>query len=179
MDRFLCSNLPAAPSSPSPSRVMHHSIASKQLAAAQASAGPSSASLLLPEATAITGIHKYPDGDDVVQGARFEVDFNHVYRHNGKLVPVRFGYAIRHKSYLKGGRELAAIWQHGMELLYLEDDGKKSKYWLCQICHLASKVGDARKLNITFHIHKHMRVVHRINPGTGLMPETPQQTPFL
>jgi hypothetical protein len=44
-----------------------------------------------------------------VLGERFEVDFERVFRREGRLEAARLGYRVRHKSYLKGNRCLAPI----------------------------------------------------------------------
>ena len=106
-------------------------------------------------------------------GERFEVDFSHVHRKEGRLYGPRLSYIVRHKSQLKGARQLAAIWHYGVGLSYLEDNGKRTKLWLCKLCHLSRKPNDAKVVNGTAHISEHMVRVHRIDPATGLLPETP------
>jgi len=102
-------------------RSIFHTAASKQIARAQGSAStsptPSSSS-----STASHGYHKLPTGDYTVVGVDFEVDFEHVYRRGERLHAARLTYRVRHKSQLKGKRELASSWKYGVELSYLEDD---------------------------------------------------------
>ncbi|KAF1828141.1 hypothetical protein BDW02DRAFT_280594 [Decorospora gaudefroyi] len=46
-----------------------------------------------------------PEGDFVLVGQRFEVDFEHVCLNSRRLTPARLGYKVKHKSVLKGRRE--------------------------------------------------------------------------
>lgn len=106
------------------------------------------------------------------------MDFERVSRSEGRLIPARLGYRVRHKSQLKGNRALAPIWRYGVELTYLEDDGKRSKLWLCRFCHQSHQSNDAKVVNGTAHIAKHLQNVHRVDPVHGLLPETPSQSRF-
>jgi hypothetical protein len=124
-------------------------------------------------------VHELPEGDYTVLGERFEVDFERVSRREGRLEAARLGYRVRHKSYLKGNRCLAPIWSYGVELVYVEDDGTHTKLWLCKQCHQSRGFNDAKSVNGTAHITQHLRKVHRIDPITGLLPETPPQSRFL
>jgi hypothetical protein len=115
-------------------------------------------------------------------GEKFEVDFEHVYLNSKKLVAARLGYKVRHKSMFKGQRDPSPIWRYGVELEYLEDNMSTARLWLCKKCHLNCEVNDAKAICGNRHIVDHMKAVHRIDPFTGLMPETPStprfSTPF-
>jgi hypothetical protein len=63
-------------------------------------------------------------------------------------------------------------------LTYLEDDRTRSRLWLCKSCHQNRTPNDAKVVNGTAHIIDHLRKTHRIDPATGLLPETPSQTRF-
>ena len=97
------------------------------------------------------------------------MDFTQVYRNSQRLDSTRLEYMVRHKSQLKAGRELAAIWKHGIELAYIEEDGASTKLWLRRLCHLDHSRNDAKNVDIYHHITMHMRKVHKIDPSTGLM----------
>jgi hypothetical protein len=155
-----------------------HAVASRRLAKARTT--PSCSSYSSPELSpAECRPHAYPSGDLAVIGDKFEVDFERVSRREGRLEPARLGFSVRHKSYLNGRRQLALIWRYGVELQYLESDMVKvQRIWLCRLCHLARKHGDAFNVCGTSHITDHMRNVHRIDPATGLMPETPSKPAF-
>ena len=149
----------ALPSSSPPATVVYHSSASKRLA--QARAGASIASSGSSESPSVSPgpqtyafrSQGYPtDGQDTVQGVPFNLGFTHVYRNSQRLDSTRLGYAVRHKSQLKGGRELAAIWKHGIELAYIEEDGASTKLWLCRLCHLDRSRNDAKNVDSYHHI---------------------------
>lgn len=120
----------------------------------------------------------YPEGDFGVLGARFDIDWSHVWRRDGRLIASRLGYRVKHKSKLSGARTAAPIWRYGVELEYEEDNGSLTKLWLCKLCHLKGERNDARIVNGTRHITDHMRVSHRIDPAIGMMPETPSRPAF-
>jgi hypothetical protein len=102
------------------------------------------------------------------------VDFEHVYRRGERLSPARLSYKVRHKSQLKGKREVAAFWKYGVELAYLEDDlVTHTKLWLCRQCHLSRQTNDAKVINGTARVVEHLKKVHKIDPTTGLLPITP------
>ena len=171
MSRSQRSQLPFVPVA----RPLFHSAASKRVARATASAEasptPSSSS---SSSAAGHGSHELPEGDYSVVGVPFEVDFEHVHRQNGRLHAARLSYRVRHKSQLKGKREVAPIWKYGVELSYLEDDlVTYSKLWLCRQCHLSRQLNDARTVNGTAHIVEHLKKFHKIDPATGLLPMTP------
>lgn len=162
-----------------------HSAASKRLGQAYAASPSPSQSPLYSAASSVCDLppastrnQVYPEGDFGVLGERFDVDFDHVYRRDGKLVASRLGYRVKHKSKLTGARDAAPIWRYGIELEYEEDDGVVTKLWLCKLCHLKRERNDARIVNGTHHITQHMRVSHRIDPATGMLPETPQRPAF-
>jgi hypothetical protein len=139
---------------------------------AEASPTPSSSSSW----AAGHGSHELPEGDYSVVGVPFEVDFEHVYRHNGRLHAARLSYRVRHKSQLKGKREVAHIWKYGVELSYLRNDlVTYSKLWLCRQCHLSRQLNDAKTVNGTAHIVEHLKKSHKIDPATGLLPMTPSK----
>ena len=106
----------------------------------------------------------------MVRGVLFEVDFRRVRCGNSLLESSRLGYAVRHGSQLKGGREAALIWKYGVELAYIDDNGSSLRLWLCQLCqlcHANRSKNDAKKVNSYHHINQHMRKAHRIDPTTG------------
>ena len=112
--------------------------------------------------------HLYPsDSVHVVRGIEFEVDFKRVFCSNVRLESTRLGYAVRHKSQLKGGRGLSPIWKYGVELAYVEDDRSSLRLWLCRLCHVNQIQNDAKKVNTYRHIYNHMRKAHKIDPATG------------
>jgi hypothetical protein len=122
------------------------------------------------------GSQKLPEGEYSVIGVPFEVDFEHVSRRGERLLPARLSYKVRHKSQLKGKREVAVIWRYGVELDYLEDDlVTYSKLWLCRQCHLSRHSNDAKTINGTAHVVEHLKKVHKIDPATGLLPVTPMK----
>jgi hypothetical protein len=93
-----------------------------------------------------------------------------VYLNSKKLVPTRLGYKVRDPS---------LIWRYGVELEYLEDDmTSTTKLWLCKKCHLNREINDAKAICGNRHIVDHMKVVHRISPFTGLMPESSSTPSF-
>lgn len=149
---------------------LFHSAASRQLArASESSPTPSSSSSAAGHSS-----HELPEGDYSITGVPFVVDFEHVSRREGRLRAARLSYKVRHKSQLKGKRALAAIWEYGVELDYLEDDLiTHSKLWLCRQCHLSRQPNDAKMVNGTAHIVEHLKKVHKIDPATGLLPMTP------
>jgi hypothetical protein len=105
-----------------------HSAALKQITSAKAS--PTLLSLLLLAAG--HGSQKLPEGEYLVMGVLFEVNFKHVSYHSERLLLTRSLYKVRHESQLKGKREVANIWRYGIELDYLEDDLiTYSMLWLC------------------------------------------------
>jgi hypothetical protein len=107
-------------------------------------------------------------------GVAFLVDFEHVFRRGERLSAARLSYKVRHKSQLKGKREVAAIWRFGVELDYLEDDlVSHSKLWLCRQCHLSRQFNDAKTINGTAYVVDHLKKVHKIDPATGLLRVTP------
>jgi hypothetical protein len=156
-----------------------HAAASKRLAKARTKTASSSASSSMSLRP-----HGWPAEDTVfvVVGEKFEVDFEHVYLNSKKLVAARLGYKVRHKSMFKGQRDPSPIWRYGVELEYLEDNMATVRLWLCKKCHLNREVNDAKAICGNRHIVDHMKAVHRIDPFTGLMPETPStprfSTPF-
>jgi hypothetical protein len=174
MSRFSRSQQPAATTIPS----IFHAAASRRLAQARAtnSASPS------PSSSALSavgyGSQELPEGDYSVVGERFKVDFEHVNCNGERLYGPRLSYRVKHKSQLKGACVLAPIWRYGVELSYLEDDGTRLKLWLCRQCHLSRKPNDTRAVNGTAHIAEHLKRVHRIDPATGLLPETPSKPPY-
>lgn len=87
----------------------------------------------------------------------------------------RLGYRVRYKGLLAGRREVSLIWQYGVELQYNNENPgvKPSRFWLCKACHEAHRHNDALLINGTAHITNHLIKVHRINPGTGLLPDDP------
>jgi hypothetical protein len=113
-----------------------------------------------------------------VLGVRFEVNFNHISDSKGKLLALRVGYCVRHKSQLTGKREVASFWRYGIELKYLGDDKSESatRLWLCKECHLARAHRDTRHINGTTFIFNHLKKVHLINPNPGLMPDPGART---
>jgi hypothetical protein len=111
-------------------------------------------------------------------GVPFEVDFERVSRGSERLNGARLSYKVRHKSLLKGARESAPFWRYGVELTYLEDNGTRSRLWLCKSCHQNRTPNDTKVVNGTAHIIDHVRKTHRIDPATGLLTETPSQTRF-
>jgi hypothetical protein len=173
MSRSQRSQLPVIAPIPS----IFHSALSRRLAKACAttpiSVASSSASSGVEESS-----HELPSGDHSVVGEAFKVDFERVSRSEGRLIPARLGYQVRHESQLKGNRALAPMWRYGAELTYLEDDGKRSKLWLCKLCHQSYQSNDAKVVNGTAHIAKHLQNVHRVNLVLGLLPEMPFQSRF-
>jgi hypothetical protein len=102
-----------------------------------------------------------------------------VYLNSKKLVPARLGYKVRHKAMFKGQRDPSLIWRYGVEQEYLEDDmTSTTKLWLCKKCHLNREINDAKAICGNRHIVDHMKVVHRISPFTGLMPESSSTPSF-
>jgi hypothetical protein len=53
-------------------------------------------------------------------GVAFTVDSKHVYRQGEQLLLAPLSYKVRHKSQLKGKREVAAFWKYEIELTYLK-----------------------------------------------------------
>ena len=53
-----------------------------------------------------------------------------------------------------------------------------TKLWLYKLCHLKREYNDTRKVIGTAHITEHMRVAHRIDPATGLLPESSPKPTF-
>jgi hypothetical protein len=104
MSRSQCSQLSFAPVA----RPLFHHAASKRIvqAISLAEASPTPLSLSL---AAGQGSHELPEDDYSVIGVPFEVDFEHVHCHNGRLHAARLSYWVRHKSQLKGKREAAPI----------------------------------------------------------------------
>jgi hypothetical protein len=120
------------------------------------------------------GSHELLEGDYLVIGVPFEVDFEHVHCYNGRLHAARLSYRVRHKSQLKGKREAAPIWKYGVELSYLEDDlVTYSKLWSCWQCHLSRQLNDTKMVNGTAHIVEHLKKVHKIDLATRLLAMTP------
>lgn len=116
----------------------------------------------------LTPSHQYPtDNVHMVRGVLFEVDFQRVWCSDNLLESSRLGYAVRHRSQLKGGREAALIWKYGVELAYIDNNGSSLRLWLCQLCHANRSKNDAKKVNSYHHIIKHMRKAHKIDPTTG------------
>ena len=128
----------------------------------------------------VTRPHAWPSEDTVfeVVGEKFEVNFDHVYRNSKKLFPARLGYKVRHKAQFKGLRDPSPIWQYGVELYYLEDNINAAKLWLCKKCHLNREFNDAKVISGNRHVVDHLKAIHRIDPYTGLMPETPSTPSF-
>ncbi|KAF1832483.1 hypothetical protein BDW02DRAFT_426961 [Decorospora gaudefroyi] len=174
MSRSQRSQLPLIAPVPS----IFHSASSKRLSKARATTPISVASSSSASSGVEESSHELPIGDYSVVGEAFEVDFERVSRTEGRLVAARLGYRVRHKSQLKGNRALAPIWRYGVELTYLEDDGKRSKLWLCKLCHQSHRNNDAKIVNGTAHIARHLQNVHRVDPVLGLLPETPSQSRF-
>jgi hypothetical protein len=183
MSRNSRSQLAAAAVRPSPfhSAFSQHLVRARTTpispASASASASPS------PDepssAPALSRSRELPSGEYTVLGEAFEVRFGQVYLGTRRLPASRLGYKVRHKSTLKGGRTPSAIWRHGVELEFEEDDGTPIKLWLCKLCHLKNEVSNAKVVSGTRHIHDHMVKLHRIDPSTGFLPETPQGQQFL
>ncbi|KAF2630284.1 hypothetical protein BU25DRAFT_316919, partial [Macroventuria anomochaeta] len=90
---------------------------------------------------------------------QFEVNSNHIYLAGKNLLLACTGYKVRHKKHFKA-------------------DGSAVKLWLCQRCHLARQLNAAKVVSGTHHITEHMIKVHRIDPATGLLPETPSRPGF-
>jgi hypothetical protein len=111
MSRSQRSQLSFAPAAPRP---LFLSAASRQLARAEASPTPLSSS-----SAAGHGSHELPEGGFSVMGVAFTVDFEYVYHRGERLSPARWSYKVRHKSQLKGKREVAAFWKYSVELAYL------------------------------------------------------------
>jgi len=155
-----------------------HSAASRRIAKARATTPASPVSSSSSQSISVHGPHEQPSSEYSIVGERFEVDFEHVYRQNRRLNSGRLSFRVRHKSQLQGNRELAPIWRYGVELTYLEEDGSSTKLWLCRQCHLSRTQNDAKTINGTAHISQHLRSVHRIDPTTGLLPETPCKSRF-
>jgi hypothetical protein len=82
------------------------------------------------------------------------------------------------KSYLKGGRALSSIWRYGIELEYEEDSRVTTKLWLYKRCHLDRQPNNAKVVSGTRHMTDHMIKIHRIDPSTGMLPETPLRPAF-
>jgi hypothetical protein len=156
-----------------------HAVASKKLVKASTTT-PSSLSSSSPDPSlAERRPHAYPSGDLAVIGDKFKIDFKQVLRREECLEPAWLGFSMCHKSYLTGKRQLAPIWRYGVELQYLESDMVKAqRIWLCHLCHLDRKHGNAFNVCGTTHITDHMRNTHRIDPATSLMPETPSKLAF-
>jgi hypothetical protein len=95
------------------------------------------------------------------------VDFERVYRRSKRLNGARLSYKVRHKILLKGAREPAPFWRYSVELTYLQDDGTRSRLWLCKSCHQNRTPNDAKVVNGTAHIIDHLRNTYRIDPATG------------
>jgi hypothetical protein len=170
MSRSQRSQLPVIAPIPS----IFYAASSKRLSKARATTP------ILPASSSTSSgvVHELPEGDFTVLGERFEVDFERVSRREGRLVASRLGYWVRHKSYLKGNHCLAPIWAYGVELVYVEDDGTHSKLWLCKQCHQSRSFNDAKSVNGTAHVTQHLWKAHRIDPVTGLLPETPSTSRF-
>ncbi|KAF2826057.1 hypothetical protein CC86DRAFT_293655 [Ophiobolus disseminans] len=156
MSSSSCSQVPAQSAIPS----IFHSASSRCLKKARATTPASPAS-----SSALFGVtQEQPTGDYSSVGERFEVNFGHVYRQNKLLESTRLSYRVRHKSQLNSNRELAPIWRYGL--------------WLCRQCHLSRTPNDAKTINGTAYITQHLRSVHRIDPATGLLPESPTPSRF-
>jgi len=82
-------------------------------------------------------------------------------------------------SQLGGAREAASIWEHGLELEYLEDNMKKSRLWLCKLCYLDRMTNNVRRVDDTRFIKKHIEKVHGIDLDRGgYLPEVPPRPAF-
>jgi hypothetical protein len=173
MNRQSRSSLAAGPAIAAP---IFHAAALKRLAKAHTK---TASSLALSSPT--VQLHAWPAEDTVfsVMGKKFKGDFEHVYFNSKKLVAACLGYKVRHKSMFKGQRDPSPIWQYGVELEYLEDNMSTARLWLCKKCHLNCEVNNAKAICGDRHIVDHMKAVHRIDPFTGLMPETPSAPRFL
>jgi hypothetical protein len=152
-----------------------HQAAAQRLAAAQLTLLPSSsrASLTLEERTQV-----YSSDNCSVLGECFEVDFNCVSGSKGCFVASRSGYCARHLSALIGGLDQASIWQRRMELEYKEDNRNKTRLWLCKRCHLSCVSNNAKKVDTTTFIKRHIEKRHEINPSMSYLPETSLQSAF-
>ncbi|KAF2468614.1 uncharacterized protein BDR25DRAFT_188538, partial [Lindgomyces ingoldianus] len=89
----------------------------------------------------------------------FTVEWDNLWLANRKLRPERVGYRVKHKSQLRGNRQLSQIW-----LL-----------WLCKRCHAGGVRGGVKKVDGYAHIVSHLRKEHRIDVfGGGLLPDAPR-----
>ena len=79
------------------------------------SSSPYSQLSSLPSLQRSDPIHNHPfSPKHGVQGLRFDVNFDHIYRQGTRLQANRLGYAVKHKSLLEGGREPSSIWSYGV-----------------------------------------------------------------
>ena len=99
------------------------------------------------------------------------MDFHHVHRKGQRLSASRLGYAVKCKGCLSGRREPSDIWQHGVQLQYIEDNGdsQPTKIWLCKICHQRRDRNDAMAVSGTTYIASHPKKVHSIDPSTSCL----------
>jgi hypothetical protein len=109
------------------------------------------------------------EGDFVVVGQQFEVNFKHMYLNSKRLTPARLRYKVKHKSALKGCQEGSLIWRYSVELEYLKESGLTVKLWLCKDCYLARELNDAKVVSGTYYMTLHLQRVHQINPKTSLL----------
>ena len=128
--------------------------------------GPHSSSQQLSSASPLPHnnlAHEYPTSVNAwVRGVKFDVNFHHVHRKGQRLVASRLGYAVKYKGCLSGRREPSDIWQHGVQLQYIEDNGDSNptKIWLCKIRHQRRDRNDAMAVSGTTHIANHLKKVH-------------------
>jgi hypothetical protein len=123
--------------------------------------------------------HEIPSNSEYYYGAVFAINWNRIYRGSRKLNGDRLGYRVKHKSQLLGKREASKIFDYGADLVYIEEDGTRSRVWLCQDCHMKGRSDCARFMSTTAHIANHLLQEHRIDIKTGMQTDsTPQGTPF-
>ncbi|KAF2175156.1 hypothetical protein K469DRAFT_755900 [Zopfia rhizophila CBS 207.26] len=142
----------------------YHAASSKQLEKARAVSPILQSSSTEPTPSSASTLdslsQEFPEDSRANQGVHFEVDWDNIWRGRERLKADRLGYRVKHKSQLRGSRQISEIWNHGADLLYHEENGSRTKIWLCKICHLQGLKTAAKFINGNAHVSKHLLKDH-------------------
>jgi hypothetical protein len=131
-----------------------------------------------PEAPAPELLKSYPDYPALNGSTNFQIDWDNIWVNNQRVRRGRIGYRVRHRSQLRGNRELSSVWKFGADLQYREPSGRDIRIWLCKACHSAGAVKSSRAAKVVSgyaHIVRHLLKDHRIiisrGEGSELLPD--------
>jgi hypothetical protein len=106
--------------------------------------------------------------DERITGIHFDVDFHNVWQNGQRLIALRLGYMVLHKSYLNSGRKGLRIWKYSVALEYRLPIGKLAKLYLCKACYdNPNNRHNAYNYDGTSHLYKHLARAYLINVDTG------------